>query len=88
MAENPRKHYGPSLSGRSGWWRIGRKINYTGEIMVYSSFALCTGFDSLIPYLLPLWLCVLLPHRAWRDEQRCAAKYGELRAKSIADPGF
>jgi Delta14-sterol reductase len=69
------------LGGRllvSGWWRIGRKINYTGEIMVYSSFALCTGFVSLIPYLLPLWLCVLLSHRAWRDEQRCASKYGEL----------
>ena len=69
------------LGGRlliSGWWGIGRKINYSGEIMVYSSFALCTGFDSVLPYLLPLWLCVLLPHRAWRDEQRCAAKYGEL----------
>jgi len=70
-----------TLGGRlliSGWWGIGRKINYTGEIMVYSSFALCTGFGSWIPYILPLWLCVLLPHRAWRDEQRCAAKYGEL----------
>ncbi|PRP92106.1 Ergosterol biosynthesis ERG4/ERG24 family protein [Enhygromyxa salina] len=70
-----------TLGGRlliSGWWGIGRKINYTGEIMVYSAFALCTGFSSLIPYLLPLWLCMLLPHRAWRDEQRCAAKYGEL----------
>ena len=69
------------LGGRlliSGWWGIGRKINYTGEIMVYSSFALCTGFVSWIPYVLPLWLCVLLSHRAWRDEQRCAAKYGEL----------
>nr|WP_255216435.1 ERG4/ERG24 family protein [Pseudenhygromyxa sp. WMMC2535] len=69
------------LGGRlliSGWWGIGRKINYTGEIMVYSAFALCTGFHSLIPYLLPLWLCMLLPHRAWRDEQRCADKYGDL----------
>ncbi len=62
----------------SGWWGIGRKINYTGEIMVYSSFALTTGFTSIVPYLLPLWLCTLLPHRAWRDEQRCRAKYGEL----------
>lgn len=70
-----------ALGGRlliSGWWGIGRKINYTGEIMVYSSFALCTGFVSWIPYVLPLWLCVLLSHRAWRDEQRCAAKYGAL----------
>jgi len=62
----------------SGWWGIGRKLNYTGEIMVYSSFALTTGFGSIIPYLLPLWLCCLLPHRAWRDEQRCKTKYGEL----------
>ena len=69
------------LGGRlliSGWWGIGRKINYTGEIMVYASFGLCTGFASWIPYVLPLWLCVLLTHRAWRDEQRCAAKYGPL----------
>ena len=62
----------------SGWWGIGRKLNYTGEIMVYCSFALTTGFESIIPYLLPLWLCCLLPHRAWRDEQRCKTKYGEL----------
>ncbi|MEM7159550.1 MAG: hypothetical protein AAF799_42315 [Myxococcota bacterium] len=62
----------------SGWWGFGRKINYTGEIMVYFSFALCSGFQSVLPYLLPLWLCVLLPHRAWRDEKRCHAKYGEL----------
>jgi delta14-sterol reductase len=69
------------LGGRllvSGWWGIGRKINYTGEIMVYLSFALCTGFQSVVPYLLPLWLCVLLPHRAWRDEKRCRQKYGPL----------
>ena len=70
-----------TLEGRlliSGWWGIGRKINYTGEIMVYMSFALCTGFQSVVPYLLPLWLCVLLPHRAWRDEKRCRQKYGDL----------
>ena len=73
-----------TIGGRllvSGWWGIGRKLNYTGEIMVYAAFALCTGFDSIVPYLLPLWLCVLLPHRAWRDEKRCAAKYGELWAE-------
>lgn len=73
-----------TLGGRlliSGWWGIGRKINYTGEIMVYFAFALTTGFVSVVPFLLPLWLCVLLPHRAWRDEQRCQQKYGELWAE-------
>jgi delta14-sterol reductase len=61
----------------SGWWGVGRKINYTGEIMVYSSFGLTTGFASIVPYLLPIWLFSLLVHRAWRDEQRCREKYGE-----------
>lgn len=73
-----------TIGGRllvSGWWGIGRKINYTGEICVYMSFALCTGFQSVVPYLLPLWLCVLLPHRAWRDEKRCREKYGDLWAQ-------
>ncbi len=70
-----------TIGGRllvSGWWGIGRKINYTGEIMVYTSFALCAGLGSFWPFLLPLWLFSLLVHRAWRDEQRCSEKYGEL----------
>ena len=62
----------------SGWWGIGRKLNYTGEICVYFALALTSGFDSIIPYILPLWLCGLLSHRAWRDEQRCQTKYGKL----------
>jgi len=62
----------------SGWWGIGRKLNYTGEICVYFAIALTSGFHSFVPYLLPLWLSSLLIHRAWRDEQRCQAKYGHL----------
>lgn len=62
----------------SGWWGIGRKLNYTGEICVYLAIALTTGFHSIIPYVLPLWLCFLLIHRSWRDEKRCRAKYGDL----------
>jgi delta14-sterol reductase len=80
-----------TLGGRllvSGWWGVGRKINYSGEIMVYFSFALCTGLRSVVPFLLPLWLCVLLPHRAWRDEKRCRAKYGELWDRYCAKARF
>jgi len=70
-----------SLDGRllvSGFWGIGRKVNYTGELGVYLSFALCAGFASPWPYLLPLSLTILLTQRAARDEKRCRAKYGEL----------
>jgi delta14-sterol reductase len=62
----------------SGFWGIGRKLNYTGELCMYFAWSLTTGFQSVVPYLLPLWLMVLFPHRAWRDDQRCRAKYGAL----------
>ena len=62
----------------SGYWGIGRKLNYTGEILVYVSFAACAGFSSPGPWLLPLALLGLLTHRAHRDDKRCRAKYGAL----------
>ena len=70
-----------SLDGRllvSGFWGMGRHLNYTGEICVYFAFALTTGFLSWIPYALPVWLTALLWHRARRDDRRCRTKYGEL----------
>ena len=70
-----------SLDGRllvSGFWGIGRHLNYSGEICVYLAFTLTTGLASLVPYLLPAWLMGLLWHRSRRDERRCRAKYGEL----------
>ncbi|MGH8507344.1 MAG: DUF1295 domain-containing protein, partial [Gammaproteobacteria bacterium] len=70
-----------TLGGRllvSGFWGIGRHLNYSGEICVYSAFALTTGGGSFLPYLLPAWLSALLIHRASRDERRCCAKYGAL----------
>lgn len=70
-----------SLDGRllvSGFWGVGRHMNYTGEICVYFAFALTTGFSSWIPYVLPVWLTALLLHRARRDDRRCRTKYGEL----------
>jgi len=62
----------------SGWWGIGRKLNYTGEIGVYLSFALCSGFSHWQPYLLPLSLLLLLTQRAARDDKKCRAKYVPL----------
>ncbi|MGM0576139.1 MAG: DUF1295 domain-containing protein [Myxococcota bacterium] len=62
----------------SGFWGIGRHLNYTGEICIYLAFTATTGFDSWVPWILPAWLISLLVHRAWRDDQRCRAKYGDL----------
>jgi delta14-sterol reductase len=65
----------------SGWWGIGRKLNYTGEIGVYLSFALCAGVSHWQPFLLPLSLFLLLTQRAARDDKKCRAKYGPLWAE-------
>ena len=70
-----------SLDGRllvSGFWGIGRHLNYSGEICMYLAFTLTAGFASWAPYVLPAWLAGLLWHRSRRDERRCRAKYGEL----------
>jgi delta14-sterol reductase len=70
-----------TLDGRilvSGWWGLGRHLNYTGEVLVYLAIAMTAGTASVVPYLLPLWLTGLLAHRALRDERRCRAKYGAL----------
>ncbi len=70
-----------TLDGRllvSGFWGVGRHLNYSGEICVYFAFALTTAFASWIPFVLPVWLTALLWHRARRDDRRCRAKYGEL----------
>jgi delta14-sterol reductase len=65
----------------SGWWGIGRKLNYTGEVGVYISFALCAGVSHWQPFLLPLSLLLLLTQRAARDDKKCRAKYGPLWAE-------
>lgn len=68
-----------TIGGRlliSGFWGIGRKLNYTGELTVYVAWTLLCGFHSLVPYAVPAWLAGLLIQRAARDDRRCRAKYG------------
>jgi Delta14-sterol reductase len=70
-----------SIGGRllvSGFWGVGRKLNYTGELVMYLSWTLLGGFHSWVPYVLPAWLLGLLAQRAARDDRRCRAKYGVL----------
>jgi delta14-sterol reductase len=62
----------------SGFWGIGRKLNYTGELCMYYAWTLTTGTQSIVPYLVPIWLTLFFPHRAWRDEKKCREKYGEV----------
>jgi Delta14-sterol reductase len=76
-----------TLGGRllvSGFWGLGRKLNYTGELLLYYAWSLPAGFASPIPYLPALWLTFFFPHRAHRDDRRCRAKYGALWSQYCA----
>jgi len=70
-----------TIGGRllvSGLWGIGRKLNYTGELILYYAWTLPCGLASPIPYLPALWLTFFLLHGARRDDRRCRRKYGAL----------
>jgi delta14-sterol reductase len=80
-----------SVGGRllvSGFWGIGRKLNYTGELATYCGWTLLCGFHSFVPYLVPLFLAGLLVHRSLRDERRCRSKYGKLWDEYCAHARF
>ena len=60
----------------SGWWGIARHANYVGDVLMAIAFSLTCGFTHLLPYSYPIFLTILLVHRAYRDDRRCRAKYG------------
>ncbi|HRD55223.1 MAG TPA: hypothetical protein PLC42_02390 [Parachlamydiaceae bacterium] len=61
----------------SGWWKISRHMNYTGDLILSLAYSLACGIDSLFPYFYFVFLSILLVHRCIRDEGRCSLKYGE-----------
>jgi 7-dehydrocholesterol reductase len=63
-----------------GWWAVSRHFHYVPELTA----ALCwcvPGTTYVYPYVYFLFLTVLLVDRAFRDDQRCADKYGKYYAK-------
>ncbi|ELR20058.1 Ergosterol biosynthesis ERG4/ERG24 family protein [Acanthamoeba castellanii str. Neff] len=60
----------------SGWWGVGRHINYLGDILIAVGWTLPCGFSSLIPWTHSMFFIPFLMHREHRDEQRMREKYG------------
>ena len=61
----------------SGWWGLASHFHYVPEIAAALCWSLPAGAASAMPYLYLAFLCVLLLDRAYRDDARCAAKYGK-----------
>jgi len=59
-----------------GWWKIIRKPHYVGDMCMFLMWALVTGWNSGLPYIVVVFFYSMLFHRAIRDEHRCSLKYG------------
>jgi len=59
-----------------GWYGKARKFHYTCDTMMALLWGLGCGFSSVLPYVYFFFFVTMITHRAWRDEERCKAKYG------------
>lgn len=61
----------------SGFWGISSHFHYVPELAAAFFWSCATGFNYLMPFFYFLFLCILLTHRAFRDEAKCSKKYGK-----------
>lgn len=61
----------------SGFWGLSRHFHYVPEVLAALCWSLPAGFSFGLPYFYVSFLTVLLVHRAQRDDERCAKKYGK-----------
>lgn len=66
-----------SLLLASGWWGISRHFHYLPEILGTFLWSMPALFTHYMPYFYLTFLILLLMDRSYRQEKRCAMKYGE-----------
>ena len=65
-----------SLLLASGFWGVSRHFHYVPEILGALFWTLPALFNDFLPYFYVVFLTALLTDRAFRDDNRCAIKYG------------
>ncbi|KAG6995677.1 delta(24(24(1)))-sterol reductase [Physcia stellaris] len=60
-----------------GWFAHARKIHYTADLFFALTWGFITGFNSPFPWFYPVFFTCMISHRAWRDTQKCRARYGK-----------
>ena len=65
-----------SLLLTSGWWGLSRHYHYIPEILASVFWCVPAQNQALAPYFYPFYLTLLLLDRSFRDDKRCADKYG------------
>lgn len=61
----------------SGWWGIARHFHYIPELTAAFFWSAPALFTNFAPYFYVCFLAILLLDRAFRDDRRCARKYGQ-----------
>lgn len=61
----------------SGWWGVARHFHYIPELAGTFFWSVPALFVNFSPYFYLSFLTVLLFDRAFRDDKRCATKYGQ-----------
>ncbi len=61
----------------SGWWGIARHFHYIPELGAAFFWSVPALFSNFSPYFYVCFLALLLFDRAFRDDNRCAKKYGQ-----------
>lgn len=61
----------------SGWWGIARHFHYIPELSAAFFWSVPALFMNFSPYFYVSFLTILLVDRAFRDDRRCAKKYGQ-----------
>ena len=66
----------------AGWWGLARHFHYLPELAAAFFWCLPAGAARALPYFYFFpFLTLLLLDRAFRDDARCAAKYGAAWAQ-------
>ena len=61
----------------SGWWGVSRHFHYLPEFLGAFFWSLPALFSHYLPYFYLTFLFFLLLDRSYRQEKRCASKYGK-----------
>ena len=60
----------------SGWWGVCHHSNYLADLVLSAAMCATCGVNHILPWSYFIFMCILLHHRAGRDEKRCQNKYG------------
>jgi len=60
-----------------GWYKYARKVHYTADASMAMMWGLSCGLSHFLPFFYFVFFSSMITHRALRDNEKCARKYGD-----------